>query len=833
MAILPRYQRIGLKTRQPQQMDFAAAREQAKLGQNISQQLDRMSDFAFKKGADQAELRGQERVREEGALPTLEALQQAGGPTTIAERAASDAANRIAVVEVESLAKQDMQNLVREADKNNMSMTAFEGSMADIRDGYAASLDVVDPVAAGVLAARLSNSSMTYQGRYADIASRKAVAAAAARVSEIVSVDSQVILDSATVPGATRESLELAGQKLLEDQLTLGVKEKNARKVVDSVLQQAIRQNRLYLFDNAADVEQKQKLLNEYAENPLPGYTYEQNRSFTGSLESNLNAEVRKAQGSALDDLNNAMVVLGATGSPPPGYEFDYEKIFGIFPEDQAVLYEDAWLDANDDVLNRGALADMPPSRAVEISEGLAAEIATSEDPSKAIKRLADWNESVANRNDALDKDAALFVAQTNEGVGGAFEAIQETIAAGNIDLASKMLLNVREILLVDYDILQVPTSKQNIMPKQFAGQMVNVIQSIETDVASETFNLIRNRLEDYAPQFIQELRAQGLRPEYVQAMYSTNAAVQKELLDISGRDIKEIKVGLESTVPNDTKTALNLLLEDYRQGYLAGGGSAAEAVFNEQYAVMEKLALTRIKEQGLDPSTAAEGVVQDIVAEFDQVVLSKQGKYVVPMEFNVQTIEDNASMFLNEKVLNRLDIAPLDSAQYPGFVDEPVTIASLASTGIWLNNSTGDGLTLHFNVNGVELPVLTSVGSEYEVKFSEMSRILSETQEAIRSELLVVEPDIIERAVSGAAALAMGSREARSQLEGLETELTNVELNDPTYQYVKDYIGSVSSAQALSFKLQEVVDRGFKKDPTKSVWENLKAQLIQTYERK
>lgn len=770
MAILPRYQQIGLKTRQPQQMDFAAAREQAKLGQNISQQLDRMSDFAFKKGAEQAELRGQERVREEGALPTLEALQQAGGPTTIAERAASDAANRIAVVEVESLAKQDMQNLVREADKTNMSMTAFEGSMADIRDGYAASLDAVDPVAAGVLAARLSNSSMTYQGRYADIASRKAVAAAAARVSEMVSVESQFILDSATVPGATRENLELAGKNLLEAQLTKGVNEKTARKVVNSVLRQALRQNRLYLFDNAADVEQKKILLDEYEKNPLPGYTYEQNRSFTGSLKSNLNAEVRKAQGSALDDLNNAMVVLGATGSPPLGYEFDSEKIFEIFPEDQAVLYEGAWIDANEDVLNRGALAKMTPERALEIRKGLEAEIITSKDPPNAIKRLADWNESVANRNDALDKDAALFVAQTNEGVGGAFEAIHETIAAGNIDLASKRLLTVREILLVDYDILQVPTSKQNIMPKQFAGQMVNVIQSIETDVASETFNLIRNSLGDYAPQFIQELRDQGLRPEYVQAMYSTNAAVQKELLDISKLKIKDIIVGLDSNVPRDVKTELNAIVQDYRQAFLAGGDDRAIEIFIEQYAVMEKLALARINEHDLASSAAAEGVFQDIVAEFDQVVLSKQGKYVVPMEYNVQTIENNASMFLNENVLNRLDIAPLDSAKYPRFVNESVTIASLASTGMWLNNSTGDGLTLHFNVNGVELPVLKSDGSAYEVKFSEMSRILSETQEAIRSELPVVEPDIIKRAVSYAEPLVTE-----------QVELGNVSQNDMT----------------------------------------------------
>jgi hypothetical protein len=162
--------------------------------------------------------------------------------------------------------------------------------------------------------------------------------------------------------------------------------------------------------------------------------------------------------------------------------------------------------------------------------------------------------------------------------------------------------------------------------------------------------------------------------------------------------------------------------------------------------------------------------VFQDIVAEFDQVVLSKQGKYVVPMEYNVQTIENNASMFLNENVLNRLDIAPLDSAKYPRFVNESVTIASLASTGMWLNNSTGDGLTLHFNVNGVELPVLKSDGSAYEVKFSEMSRILSETQEAIRSELPVVEPDIIKRAVSYAEPLVTE-----------QVELGNVSQNDMT----------------------------------------------------
>ena len=727
MAILPRYQRIGLKTRQPQQMDFAATREQARLGQTISQQVDRMSDFAFKQAAQAAELRGQERVREEGALPTLQALQEAGGPTTIAERAASDAANRIAVIEIESLAKQDMQNLVREADKGNMSMPAFEASMADIQDGYAASMQAVDPVAAGVLSARLGDSAMTYQGRYSDIAFKKAEAAAQERVTQIVSVASQEIIDSAIQPGATRESIEASGAKLLETQLELGVKEENARRVVDATLKQAVRQNRLYLYDNAYGVAGKRELLEEYEKNPLPGYTYEQNRSFMISLENNLKSEVNRIQQRALDGLNDAIVVLGVTGKPPEDYFFNEDAIDDIFPPEQAAAYKEAWADANEDVLNRGALSNMSPARAEEITQELLAEVSTSPDPAKAAKRHIDWAEAVANRSNAVKEDSGLFVAQTNESAAGMIEDIQGMIADKNIGLAAEGILILNDIAQTQFDSMETPPVQRNIMPKGFASQMVNIIQGIDTDVAPGVFTQITSSLGDVAPKFIEELRAQGLRPEYVQALYITNnVPIQKELLDISGRDMNEIKVGLETTDVTDTRKGITMLLADYREGFLAGGGAQAEEIFNDQYMVIEKMALTRVKE-GFDPATAAETAVADIIAEFDQVVLNRQGKYVIPKQFDAQVIESNASMFLNEDILRTLNIEPLDSAQYPGFADEAVSLASIASTGMWLNNSRGDGLVLHYTVNGTELPVLTKDGSEYEVKFSEMSRILNE----------------------------------------------------------------------------------------------------------
>ena len=424
--------------------------------------------------------------------------------------------------------------------------------------------------------------------------------------------------------------------------------------------------------------------------------------------------------------MNDAIVVLGVTGEAPEGYEFNEGAIDDIFPPEQAAAYKEAWADANEDVLNRGALSNMSPARAEEITQELLAEVSTSSDPAKASKRHIEWVEAVASRSDALKKDSGLFVAQTNKSAAGMIEDIQSMIADGNIGLAAEGILILNDIAQTQFDSMETPPAQRNIMPKAFASQMVNIIQGIETDIAPRVFSQITSSLGNVAPKFIEELRAQGMRPEYVQSLYVSDVNVQKELLDISVRDMKEIKVGLETSDINDVRRSINMLVADYREGFMAGGGNTGEQIFNEQYMVIEKLALTRLKD-GYDPVDAAEHSVADIIKEFDQVVLNRQGKYVIPFEFDAVVIEQNASMFFNEQVLKMLDLQPLDSSIDPDFVDEAISIAAISSNGMWLNNSTGDGLTLHYSVNDELLPVLSRDGSEYEVKFSEMSRILNE----------------------------------------------------------------------------------------------------------
>ena len=733
MAILPRYQRIGLKTRQPQQMDFAAAREQARLGQNLSQQLDRMSDFAFKQAAAEAETRGQEAVREEGALPTLTALREAGGPTNIEERAAFDAANRIAVVEIESLAKQDYQNLVREADKDNMPMSVFQESIAAIQDGYAASLQEVDPVAAGVLSARLSDSAMTYQGRYSDIATRKATIAASEKVKQITEVGVQEIVDMALSETFNETNIEIAAGKLVNDLVALGVKEKNAQKVADSALSKAVRENRIYTYDNASSINTKKTLLELYEKRPLPGATYEANLAFNTKLKNSLNKEITRAQNVAAKDLTEAIDAMALTLQPPPGFEIDEEYIRSIYPKEQAEQYIESWSDASEDAANRGALNSMSIGRALEIASELEKEFNDAKangSPTDIINAKARenfWIETINKRSDALNKDAAAFVVGTDEVAGGIVDDINASIEGKNLLGLSEGLVRLQDFMEKRFDEIDLPQNLRTVMPKQMAARLASVIENFDSDVATVSFGVIREGLEDYAPKFIQELRSAGLNSEYIQAMYTDNLLVQKELVDLSKLTMEELLVGLPSTTQSDVETEIVAALEDYRVAYITGGNEVASQIFFEQFNTVEKLSMSRLKARGSRKdlgggsiSEVVEGVIQDLIPEASQTIINSSGIYVVPMEFDEQVIDKNVSMLMDIDIMKQLPFVELDTKRFPEFINREVSAASLSSTGKFLNNSTGDGLSLHYVTSKGMLP------AGFEVKFLELPEVVS-----------------------------------------------------------------------------------------------------------
>ena len=318
MAILPRYQRIGLQTRQPQQMDFAATREQARLGQTISQQVNRMSDFAFKQGAEAAEIRGQERVRDEGARPTLEAIQEGGGPSTIAERSAYALGSRVAVAEIQNEAELEISKILNNAEKNQTSFTAVQAQLADIKDGYSASLDAIDPEAAIMLQTRLSTGVAKAESRYSNYFVKLQASRQKAKRNQSADRASAQILSDAIVPGTTIK--DLSDQISAEADLLLGMgaTKEQADAFYDRTYNAAYREKTTYEF-NIAPLERQEEILTSMETNALPGMTLTETQSVRKSLRADYNSKLRVAQGEAnavVSDANELSRILALGGMP-------------------------------------------------------------------------------------------------------------------------------------------------------------------------------------------------------------------------------------------------------------------------------------------------------------------------------------------------------------------------------------------------------------------------------------------------------------------------------------------------------------------------------------
>jgi hypothetical protein len=74
---------------------------------------------------------------------------------------------------------------------------------------------------------------------------------------------------------------------------------------------------------------------------------------------------------------------------------------------------------------------------------------------------------------------------------------------------------------------------------------------------------------------------------------------------------------------------------------------------------------------------------------------------------------------------LLRDSIAPLDDFRYRAAVDIELDIVDLNKSGVWINNSTGDGVVLTYRFRDqIPLPVIKPDGSYYEVKFADMQSI-------------------------------------------------------------------------------------------------------------
>ena len=304
MARLPRYQPLGVRPAAPAQLDRADVRETARMVDTVQQNIGRMSDFIYRRQVEQAERRGQQAVEEQGARPILARIEEAGGPTTISERAAYATANRVAAAEIQMEADQEIARVLDEAQRNLTPFSEVQARLQDITDGFSATLSTMDPEAAGLLRTRLQGDTGRANTRYASWYRDRQVAIGRARATSALDTAATETMSIALSPDATPELILENIQSAAETALAAGLDEGAVQTWQERTLAAATQEYRLYQFTNSSLTDQR-AVAETVPTEPYPGRTYAQtlseHRSYASAYRSNLAAiesEAREIQSS-------------------------------------------------------------------------------------------------------------------------------------------------------------------------------------------------------------------------------------------------------------------------------------------------------------------------------------------------------------------------------------------------------------------------------------------------------------------------------------------------------------------------------------------------------
>jgi hypothetical protein len=299
MAKLPRYQRLGIRDRQPQNIDFASYREEAGASMAMSQTFDQMSQFLYRQSAEEAEQRGLERVRTEGAQPVLEALQDQGGPRGIEQKAAYQAANQIAIAQIQSSAELEITRILDEGQKNKTSFSAIQGQLKDVSDGYSAALSDIDPVSAGTLRARLAESAGKAEVRFSKFWQQEQLRDQKIR-QNLRSVDAaEKIIQDAADPNFNTKGLDNQLAVIKTELAALGVTKIVIDDWAEKTANAAKKNSTMFTFFQKDVDDQKQYIADvESGKIELPGMTFEESVRFVnGSLRPEFNRNVAAIKG--------------------------------------------------------------------------------------------------------------------------------------------------------------------------------------------------------------------------------------------------------------------------------------------------------------------------------------------------------------------------------------------------------------------------------------------------------------------------------------------------------------------------------------------------------
>jgi hypothetical protein len=346
MAILPRYQKAGVQLQQMRELDQSGFREVARMGQTITEVVDRMSDFAYKKQAAKAAKRGEQAIMDQGAGPVLDRIAKRGGPSTIAEQAAYALGSRVASAEIATDAEIEISNILNQAQNSLAPLSAVRQQLADVADGYSAAMSNIDPGQAAVLRTNLMGSGDKAVQRYAEWFSVKQAAAANARMVQSRSVNQDAVLGDAILPGADSGSIFIDVQTRANVMLETGADPIDVQGWIDSTTAAALRENLFSRF-NRGSLDAQAEIIADLKVTPLEGMSLEQSFSLSRTLSAahDRGLKVVDSQFSGLVNLANNAAQIQAAGGVINQETFDQldtlsRSVMKYRPEAPAIVAE-------------------------------------------------------------------------------------------------------------------------------------------------------------------------------------------------------------------------------------------------------------------------------------------------------------------------------------------------------------------------------------------------------------------------------------------------------------------------------------------------------------
>ena len=113
-----------------------------------------------------------------------------------------------------------------------------------------------------------------------------------------------------------------------------------------------------------------------------------------------------------------------------------------------------------------------------------------------------------------------------------------------------------------------------------------------------------------------------------------------------------------------------------------------------------------------------------------------------------------------------------------------------MQTTGVWLNNSTGDGVTLHYALNGTYLPVQIQGGGYLEVPFSVLNKLNLEKVNAFDGKLDLFS---LRKMSTGYVSADLGFTGTGTQIEGAKTFEETLPLTEEQKKNVSDSLKGIS----------------------------------------